>query len=389
MLASDLLVARVVPHTSRWHHFIGVSLVVLASLNSYLYGQDSKLTKWEDVSGAFKIEAEFVRMDGDNVLLKNSQGKELRIPLAKLSIGSQLQAKKLANPALFEKPKAKPSPTTQPANSDSEKSKAKGTAAKETPIAQPKSPEKSAQPSSLESTLQPDGTAETAKQLIAKSEAAYAAVKSYVGTTTVRVSGLGPTNLEGVATADITFVRQGKYRIQGATMKIGAMPGSSYQIVCDGNKTWRSFPLLDKGGFVEVKDLMMAGMMGAGMGAAEGIPTLLMKADGIKASPLDPFFIPRLAGGTLVGRETIENADCYKLEANHAVLGNVTLWIDYKTHFLRQMSSETDTAKARAAAVAAGATLPANAQNLIMKRLYTFSVKQLDQPVDPAIFSPK
>ena len=389
MFAIDLQFSQVILQAIRSHRCIAAGLVVLASLNSFLYGQDSKLAKWEDVSGTHKIEAEFVRIDGDNVLLKNAQGKELKIPLAKLSVGSQLQAKKLANPALFEKPKAKPSPTAQPTNSDAGKTKSEETAAKADSSAPPKSVDKPAQPAGAGSTAQAAGSVETAKQLIAKSEAAYAAVKSYVGTTTVRVSQLGSTKMDGVATADVTYVRPGKYRINGTSLKIGAKPTNSYQIVSDGSKTWRSFPPMDKSGFAEVKDLTFAAMMGVGMGAAEVIPAILMKADGIKAVAIDPFFLPSVSGSTLTGRETIGDSDCYKLECNAAVMGNITLWIDSKTFFLRQMSSETDTSKVRAAASAAGVTLPSNAPSIILKRVYTFSVKHLDQPADSTLFLPK
>ncbi len=79
-----------------------------------LHAQDSKTATWTDASGAFKIEASFVQLDGNSVVLKNSQGKVIKVPLEKLSLASQLQARKLANPKAFERP-ATPTPPAVPA----------------------------------------------------------------------------------------------------------------------------------------------------------------------------------------------------------------------------------------------------------------------------------
>lgn len=49
------------------------------------------------------IEAEFVRVDGDTLILKKD-GKEIPVPLSKLSLDSHLQALKLANPEAYAKP---------------------------------------------------------------------------------------------------------------------------------------------------------------------------------------------------------------------------------------------------------------------------------------------
>lgn len=64
--------------------------------------------KWTDISGARTIEAKFVRLDGDNVVLEKADGSEVTVPLNKLNLKSQAQAKRMANPRAFEK---KPSST--------------------------------------------------------------------------------------------------------------------------------------------------------------------------------------------------------------------------------------------------------------------------------------
>src|SRR5262245_59598954 len=40
---------------------------------------------WTDASGKFSINAEFVRVDGDKVVLRRADGKEIKVPQARLS----------------------------------------------------------------------------------------------------------------------------------------------------------------------------------------------------------------------------------------------------------------------------------------------------------------
>lgn len=69
---------------------LGLILTTLGSTTN-LYGQLEPAT-WTDSSGKFRIEATFVRMDRDNVVLRNDQGKETAVPLTRLSSESQKQA---------------------------------------------------------------------------------------------------------------------------------------------------------------------------------------------------------------------------------------------------------------------------------------------------------
>lgn len=59
---------------------------------------------WVDATGSFKIEAKFVKLEGTHVVLLTSEGKQLNVPYAKLSLSSQLQAKKAADPSAFKPP---------------------------------------------------------------------------------------------------------------------------------------------------------------------------------------------------------------------------------------------------------------------------------------------
>jgi hypothetical protein len=188
----------------------------------------------------------------------------------------------------------------------------------------------------------------SAKDILAKSEAAYAAVKTYVGTTTVRTkSDIGGVKLEQVSTSKITFARPGKVRIEGRTASHNAavQGGPPFMIVSDGKTTWRSWAIQSKGAFAEVKNVSMAGMGGVAQGAAECIPAALMKSDGAWSGGHDPFIVPRLSETKLEGREQVDGAECYKLVAMNPKLGDVTLWIDENSFLLRQMTREHDEAQ--------------------------------------------
>ena len=84
---------------------IGFSLCVVF-LSAPATAQPAKL-KWTDNTEKTTIDAEFVRMTDGAVVLKKD-GKEISVPLTKLSMASHLQALKLAKPDAYSKaaPKA-------------------------------------------------------------------------------------------------------------------------------------------------------------------------------------------------------------------------------------------------------------------------------------------
>lgn len=56
----------------------------------------AEMRTWSDASGKFNVEAEFVAIDGEKVILRNADGKEIKVPLDKLSEEDQQAANELA-----------------------------------------------------------------------------------------------------------------------------------------------------------------------------------------------------------------------------------------------------------------------------------------------------
>ncbi|XZE52421.1 SHD1 domain-containing protein [Planctomycetaceae bacterium SH139] len=71
---------------------------------------------WTDKTGAFSVEAEYVGVNGSNVLLKKSDGTTISVPIAKLSDESRAQAKKLFEMSQVAKPNAATPNGSAPSN---------------------------------------------------------------------------------------------------------------------------------------------------------------------------------------------------------------------------------------------------------------------------------
>jgi hypothetical protein len=74
---------------------------------------------WVDASGKFRVEASFVRLDGQAVVLRRRDGKEISVPLSKLAPDSQRQAQAFAQRAAASSttppsPRSKTSPGLPP-----------------------------------------------------------------------------------------------------------------------------------------------------------------------------------------------------------------------------------------------------------------------------------
>src|SRR5205823_724528 len=126
----------------------------------------------------------------------------------------------------------------------------------------------------------------SAGDVIKKSEAAYAAVKTYVGTTTMRIkTDVAGKKMDKVSTAKVTFQRPGKLRIEGKSgaMDVSGQGGYPYAIVSDGKTTWKSTKIQNNGAFSEAQNLQMAGASVLSLGVAEAVPAALMKSDGVPA----------------------------------------------------------------------------------------------------------
>jgi hypothetical protein len=75
---------------------VGGTLVGLTSFGS-CWAQE-RATQWIDSTGKNKVEAEFVRIEGNQVVLKRSDnGKEIKVPLNRLSAESEARARKMSS----------------------------------------------------------------------------------------------------------------------------------------------------------------------------------------------------------------------------------------------------------------------------------------------------
>lgn len=95
----------------------------VATSPSILAQDATESYKWTDISGSRTIDAKFVRLEGESVVLEKADGSEVTVPLNKLNLKSQAQAKRLANPKAFEKqPNSsatmKPKPSTDTSAAD-------------------------------------------------------------------------------------------------------------------------------------------------------------------------------------------------------------------------------------------------------------------------------
>lgn len=80
-----------------------LAMTILSFATSSVWAQDGDVVTWVDSTGKFKVQAEFVRMDGTNVVLRKADGNEVKLPMSKLSNESQTQARDKAK-ALAKKP---------------------------------------------------------------------------------------------------------------------------------------------------------------------------------------------------------------------------------------------------------------------------------------------
>jgi|GEM_PF-2280882 len=105
-----------------------LAIATLFTMSQIAFAQEStEIPKWTDLSGSKTIQAKFLRLEGDNVILEKSDGQEIAVPLNKLNLKSQAQAKRLANPQAFEK-KPSSSPAMKPKSSSTESSGSVSTA---------------------------------------------------------------------------------------------------------------------------------------------------------------------------------------------------------------------------------------------------------------------
>ncbi|MBT6848467.1 MAG: hypothetical protein HOA14_13725, partial [Planctomycetaceae bacterium] len=73
-------------------HFLALLLLLISFP---VFGQNAEsIRTWKDTTGNFSIQATFVQMSGDLVVLQRSDQQQLSIPLVKLSANDQQYARK-------------------------------------------------------------------------------------------------------------------------------------------------------------------------------------------------------------------------------------------------------------------------------------------------------
>ena len=80
---------------------LAILLLAVLFVGSELQAQDAakpELRTWKDSTGQFSIQATFVRVNGDLVILQGIDKKEISLPLAKLSTADQQYVKARLNP---------------------------------------------------------------------------------------------------------------------------------------------------------------------------------------------------------------------------------------------------------------------------------------------------
>jgi len=176
----------------------------------------------------------------------------------------------------------------------------------------------------------------TGYQILQKSAETYAALPSYSGNTAV----ISQANLDTgasylqTATATITFQRSGKVHIEGR-----ATNGAPYYIDSDGKKATLRYSVNKESEKTrDCKNLEMA--IAGATGIAASAPTVIPAAL-IQSNWGNPFH--RKQDATLLGKETINNAECYKIVSSITIkdlsLKN-TYWIDTQSLLLHQMREE-------------------------------------------------
>ena len=164
----------------------------------------------------------------------------------------------------------------------------------------------------------------TPPQIVQRCQAAYDALQTYQGTTTVTTLGNGGRQTYHTS-AQIVFARPGKIRAWG-----DAMFGGQFAYVSDGTTTMQKMG----GTWQSAKDAetAIAGATGVAQNAATTLPALLLHTRWG-----DPF--PRGLAFQAVRQEAIGGHPCYRVSGTSA-MGSDTYWIDTKTFLLRRLVSD-------------------------------------------------
>jgi hypothetical protein len=185
------------------------------------------------------------------------------------------------------------------------------------------------------------------------------------------------------ATARITFAAPGKIHIAGKDTA-----GHAYVIISDGNETWSSWAIKNKGAFEKARSVenAVAAKTGVAAQAPTTIPAALMHLNWG-----NPF--ARGRGGQVVGHEKIGGSDCYKVVAD-AATGKTTYWVDSKTFLLRQLKEEQDAKqlaqmhqRIQESLKQAGRPALSNTSTSTSREVVqSFAIEAINRPVDAKLF---
>ena len=174
----------------------------------------------------------------------------------------------------------------------------------------------------------------TAAQIAARCREAYAALKSYQGTTlgtTLAVTSLSTVSSKYHTSATIEFVRPGKIRVEGTDMS-----GRSFAYIGDGAKVFdKNLVTGDVWQKAQNIDTSIASVTGTAQSSATTIPALLLSS-----SPMNP--LSQAQAKTLtpeVRQDDVDGQHCYLITASLVTATATTsrsFWVDEKTFLLRR-----------------------------------------------------
>jgi hypothetical protein len=181
-------------------------------------------------------------------------------------------------------------------------------------------------------------------QLLRRSAAAYTALRSYTGTTTVRseVKRAG-RSIARTASASIRFHRPGTIRIEGTDVT-----GRPFRIVSDGRTTWSAPTSRANPARQRMPNLQaaVAGLTAVSLGAAATVPAALLNFRWG-----NPF--PRGDGSRRGPDQRIDGHPCYQVVDADARIAR-RYWIDRRSFLLRQMTEEQNARQLAAITPGAG-----------------------------------
>ena len=190
----------------------------------------------------------------------------------------------------------------------------------------------------------------TGDQVLERSRSAYAGLTSYAGEAAVLSEiGIGVTVMTHATTAEMRFVRPGRFRLSGR-----AIEGTAYLVASDGARTRTVLVPTDPKRHQAM--LGMSGLLGlqpAGGDtlASDTLSTEVGLAMVAGIGNRAPYYLSALLGllegspvvhrtpAVLAGRETVAGVETYRVVVRGRD-NTVTYWVDTASHLLRQLQDE-------------------------------------------------